>query len=102
MVEHLTDQDFDEKTAAGTVLVDFHADWCGPCGLLDPVLEALAEELGGDAHIMKLDVDVNRRIAERYSVSAIPYLLLCKDGKIVEKFLGLQDVDTLRIALRSA
>jgi thioredoxin len=101
-VEHLTDQNFDEKTAAGTVLVDFHANWCGPCKLLDPVLEALAAELKGSARIMKLDVDANHRIAERYSVSAIPYLLLLKDGEIVENFLGLQNAETLRLALRSA
>ncbi len=102
MVEHLTDHDFDERTASGTVLVDFHADWCGPCGLLDPVLETLAEEFEGDTRIMKLDVDVNPRIARRFSISAIPYLLLFRDGRIVEKFLGLQDADTLRRALRSA
>ncbi len=102
MVEHLTDHDFDERTASGTVLVDFHADWCGPCGLLDPVLETLAEEFEGDTRIMKLDVDVNPRIARRFSINAIPYLLLFRDGRIVEKFLGLQDADTLRRALRSA
>ena len=103
MVEHLTDQDFDEKTASGTVLVDFHADWCGPCGLMDPVLETLlAEELGGDTRIMKLDVDANRKIAERFLVNAIPCLIVLKDGEIVEKFVGIQDAKTLRTALRSA
>jgi thioredoxin len=103
-VREINDTDFDASTSTGTVLVDFHAAWCGPCQLQGPILDTVAEEVGAgsEASIYKLDVDANRRIADRFSVRSIPYLVLLKNGQVVRTFTGLQDADTLLSALRSA
>lgn len=102
MIHELSDTTFDQDTAHGTVLVDFHAAWCGPCQLQGPILEDLAVELGEEVRIAKLDVDRNRDTAARFRVSSIPYLVLLRDGEVVREFTGLQDARTLRAALRTA
>lgn len=102
MVHDLSDATFDRDTAHGTVLVDFHATWCGPCRLQGPILEDLAAELGDSVRIAKLDVDRNRATAARFRVASIPHLVLLRDGVVVREFNGLQDARTLRAALRSA
>ena len=101
-VREINDGDFDASTSTGTVLVDFHAAWCGPCQLQGPILDTVAEETDGEARIFKLDVDANRRTADRFAIRSIPYLVLLKDGEVVRSFTGLQDADTLRSAIRSA
>jgi len=78
------------------VLVDFYADWCGPCKMMAPVIEALAEEYEGRVTIGKLDVDENGDIAARYGVMTIPTIFLFKDGKIVSKTVGVQDKNSLK------
>ena len=102
MLHELNDSTFDHETSEGTVLVDFYAAWCGPCQLQTPILEELAEEIGDDAKIAKLDVDGSRETAARFRVASIPHLVLLRDGEIVREFRGLTDVRTLRDALKSA
>ncbi len=87
---HLTDANFDEKLRNNSVvLVDFWADWCGPCRALAPTIELLAEEYAGKALIAKLDVDNNPGKAECYQVFSIPTLIVFKNGCEVERLVGL-------------
>jgi len=87
---HVTDSDFEKKVikAAAPVLVDFGADWCGPCRLIGPLLEELAPEYEGRLTIAKLDVDKNRETAIKYGVQGIPSLILFKDGKVADQVVG--------------
>ena len=88
----VTDKDFDELVvkAQGPVLVDFWAEWCGPCKMIAPVLEELATDLDGQLTIGKLDVDDNQSTAMAFGVMSIPTLLLFKDGKAVDRIVGYQ------------
>ena len=101
-VRDISDRDFDANTSTGTVLVDFHAAWCGPCRLQGPILDSVAEEVADEANIFKLDVDANRRTADRFGIRSIPYLVLLKDGEVVRSWAGRQDAETLQTAIRSA
>jgi thioredoxin 1 len=76
-------------------LVDFWAEWCGPCKMIAPVLEELAEEMDGQLTIGKLDVDANMNTAMAYGVSSIPTLLLFKGGEAVERIVGLRQKQQL-------
>src|SRR5450830_396964 len=80
-VVNLTDQNFSNKIKAGVVLVDFWAAWCGPCKLMGPVLNDLAEEVDGKVTIAKLNVDEAKATASKFSVRSIPTLILFKNGK---------------------
>jgi len=70
------------------VVVDFYADWCGPCRMMTPAVEKLAEEFAGQVKIGKLDVDIDQEIAIRYGVSGIPTLGLFRGGKLVDRMVG--------------
>jgi thioredoxin 1 len=78
------------------MLVDFWAPWCGPCKAIAPILEELAGELTGKIQIAKLNVDENEGVAGEYGVRAIPTMLLFKDGKVVEQFVGMMPKATLK------
>ncbi|WP_222913129.1 thioredoxin [Natrinema sp. SYSU A 869] len=78
----------------GVVLVDFHADWCGPCQMLEPVLEGLADET--EAVIAKVDVDEHQQLAGAYGVRSVPTLVLFADGEQVEQHTGVLPADRLR------
>lgn len=70
------------------VLVDFWAEWCGPCRMVAPALEQLADEFDGKVRIAKLNVDHNQRVAMQYDVRSIPTFILFKDGKIADRLMG--------------
>jgi thioredoxin 1 len=70
------------------VLVDFWAEWCGPCKMIGPVIEALAGEVDGTAKVGKVDVDSNRELAVKYGVRSIPLLLFFKDGEVKDQIVG--------------
>ena len=81
------------------VLVDFWATWCGPCKMMAPAIEKLAEEYEGKADIGKLDVDESMDIAGRYGIMNVPTLIIFKNGQVVNKMIGLQNQNSLRKAL---
>ena len=97
----LTDQTFDENIAEGIVLVDFWAEWCGPCKMQTPILEDVAEKVGDAATIAKVDVDKEPGLASRYGVRSIPTLILFKDGDVEKQFVGVQQAGTLIEAIKS-
>jgi thioredoxin 1 len=99
----LTDATFDEevKGSDSPILVDFWADWCGPCKLIAPILEELATEFDGKLRIGKLDVDDNPAVTGRFSVMSIPTLILFKDGDIATRLVGAKGKNQLRQELEA-
>jgi thioredoxin len=89
-IETLTDATFDEhvKSSDVPVLVDFWAEWCGPCKMISPVLEEIAEEQAGKIRIGKLNIDDNLDVTRRFEVMSIPTLILFKDGEVQKKIIG--------------
>ncbi|HYH79013.1 MAG TPA: thioredoxin [Longimicrobium sp.] len=85
----VTDQNFTEVTGgAGLSMVDFWAVWCGPCRLVAPIVEQIAEQYQGQVTVGKLDVDANQRTASQFNVRSIPTILFFKEGKLVDQVVG--------------
>ena len=101
MEKIFTSANFDAEVLNSSmpVLVDFFAVWCGPCKMMAPAIEKLAEEYEGKAVVGKLDVDESMDIAGRYGIMNIPTLIIFKNGEIVSKFVGLQNKNELKKAL---
>ena len=97
---HVNESDFREQVLenSGTVLVDFWANWCGPCRMLGPVLEQLAADRP-DVTVAKVDVDENPGLAQRFGVSSIPTLVVIRDGKAVKGVVGLHNLEQLKALL---
>jgi thioredoxin 1 len=89
-IKYLTVDNFDEEVlkASQPVLVDFYADWCGPCQALGPIIDNLADKYAGKIKIAKLNIDEHRKVALTYRVMSIPTLFFFKDGEIVERITG--------------
>jgi thioredoxin 1 len=94
-VKELTDKAFEQIVGKGVVLVDFWATWCKPCLIQGPIIEELAKEVGDRAHICKLDVDKNPQTPNRFNVRNIPTIIIFKDGKVLQQFVGVQSKDAL-------
>lgn len=104
MSEHtFTDDNFksDVANGSGVILVDFYADWCGPCKMMAPVIEEISQEYK-DAKIGKLNVDENQQTAGEFGVQSIPTLVIFKDGKEVDRLIGFQNKDVIMDALEKA
>ena len=94
-VQTFTDSNFDEVTKKGVVLVDFWAEWCGPCRRLAPTVDQLATDFDGRAVVGKLNVDDNPNVAGKFQIRGIPTLLLFKDGSMAEPVVGLAGKEDL-------
>ncbi len=93
----ISSENFEEEVlnSEKPVLVDFFADWCGPCKMMAPIVEELATELDGKAKVGKLNVDENSDIAVEYNVMSIPTLIVFKNGKEEKRLVGVQDKEEL-------
>jgi thioredoxin 1 len=98
----LTTGTFEQETSSGTTLVDFWAEWCGPCRMMTPVLDELAGEYEGKAKVAKVNVDNERDLAEKFQVMSIPTLLVFKDGELKQRFTGVTSKSDLAAALDNA
>lgn len=98
-----SDAAFDTEVlkAAEPVLVDFWAEWCGPCRMMSPTIDTIASEYAGKAKVGKLNVDDNGQTAMRYNVRGIPTLLLFKDGKVVDQRVGAVGKDEVKKMLNA-
>ncbi len=92
MAQELTDTNFKEKVLDSEKLsmIDFWAEWCGPCRAIGPVVEELAKEYEGKVNIGKVDVDKNPDLSVQYGITSIPAILFVKGGKVVDKLIGAQ------------
>jgi thioredoxin 1 len=99
----VTDTDFDEMimNAERPALVDFWAVWCGPCRVVGPIVEEIAEEYDGRAVVAKMDVDQNRDTAVKFGIQAIPTLLLVKNGEIADRIVGAVDKNSIKNKLEA-
>ncbi len=99
MVKKISEQEFKEAESSKVAVVDFSAEWCGPCKMLAPVLEKVSEELEGKADFFNVDVDENPGLAEKYGIISIPALLVMKEGKKQEMQVGFQPKEAIRAFL---
>jgi len=99
----LTDQNFEQEVLKSKqpALVDFYADWCGPCQMIAPVIEELARDMAGKAKVGKLNVDENQAIVQKYNVMSIPTLIFFKSGREVDRVMGVQSKEELAKKLES-
>jgi thioredoxin 1 len=104
MTVTVTDETFDQQVLKSDkpVLVDFWAEWCGPCKVMEPILEQLSDEMSSQLTIAKLDVDENLNTSQQYNVQSIPTMILFVNGKPVEELVGVTAKDALAQKLTSA
>jgi len=84
----VTQDTFDAETAEGVVVVDFHTQWCGPCKMMSPIVDELADDLAGDVKVLGLDVDQAGEVAARYGVSSVPTFIIFRNGKPAKTLVG--------------
>lgn len=100
-VKEFTDSNFEGEVLSSStpVLVDFWAEWCMPCRIIAPMIDQLAEEMAGKVKVGKVDTDSNRQVAMKYNITAIPTMIIFKNGQPVKKFVGVQKKEALMAAL---
>ena len=97
----ITSENFEEEVIASnkTVIIDFYADWCGPCKMMSPVIDKIAEEVEG-VKVCKLNVDDAQEIAGQYGIMSIPTIMVFENGEVKEKFVGVTSKDELLNAIK--
>ena len=102
-VQEFTDANFEQEVlqSSSPVLVDFWAEWCMPCRMLAPTIDKIAESYADKVKVGKVDTDSNREVAIKYQISAIPTVILFKDGQVAQKFVGLKQETEFKEAIDS-
>ena len=98
-IQHIDEKNFAQAISKGVVLVDFFAEWCGPCRMLTPILEVLATELEDKVSIIKVDVDEAQTIALQYDITSVPTVIIFEDGNVKQRIVGLKDLKSLKALL---
>jgi len=100
-VNVFNEENFEEEVMKSeeTVLVDFYADWCGPCKMMSPIIDEIAEEQIENLKVGKVNVDNNQELAEKFGILSIPTIVILKNGKIIKTFIGLRRKDEIKKAL---
>ncbi|MEW4530067.1 MAG: thioredoxin [Maioricimonas sp. JB045] len=103
-IREFTDAGFTQDVLQSdqTVLVDFWAPWCGPCRMVSPVIEELADDFAGQAVVGKVNVDDNRQVATQFQIQAIPSVLVFRDGEVVDRIVGAQPKERYQQAVEAA
>lgn len=98
MIKELTKEIFEKEVikSLNPVIVDFYADWCGPCKMISPILEKLSRDFQGKISFFKINIDNNEEIASKYEVMSIPTLIIFKDGKEINRVVGAQGEEQLK------
>ncbi|MBM3230399.1 thioredoxin [Candidatus Pacearchaeota archaeon] len=94
-VPHFSQKEFEAKTAKGNWIIDFWAEWCGPCKIIGPEVEAAAKKLAGKVSVGKVNVDEEQDLAQQYEVMSIPTLLFIKNGQVVDRTVGALESDEI-------
>ena len=99
-IGRLTQKNFEQSILHGVTLVDFDAPWCKPCRAQQPIIEALKQNYRGQAAVKKINIDENRDIAFNLNIQSIPTIIIYKNGREINRFIGLQTTETLKDALQ--
>lgn len=99
-VEYIQEEGFDSFLSSnGLVVIDFTATWCGPCKVIAPLMDKLAEEYEGQAKVAKVDLDQNKSLAKRLGIRSIPAVMIYKDGTLMETIVGVTPYETFSTAV---
>jgi thioredoxin len=101
-IQPLNAETLETGIETGVTMVDFSAPWCGPCRMQRPAIEALAEQQMGNVMFAEVNVDENRQTAMKLGIMSIPTIIIFKDGKEIQRFIGLQSADALSVAIEKA
>ena len=96
-VLNITEENFENEVLKSNVpvIIDFYADWCGPCKMMSPIVDEIAEELKEKVKVGKINSDDNMNLAEKYGIMSIPTILIIKEGNVVKTFVGVTDKTTI-------
>jgi len=100
-VPELTDNEFEDFTKEGIVLVDFFAEWCMPCLMMAPVIDELNDKFKGKIKFAKVNVEDNQELSQKFNISSIPNFILFKDGKSIKQFVGSMSIEKFEEKLNS-
>lgn len=102
MVYEITDKNFEDEVLNSdkTVLIDVFATWCGPCRMMSPIIDEIAEDLGDSVKVGKVDSDENPQIASKYGIMSIPTILIIKNGQVTKSFVGVTPKNEIIEALK--